>query len=32
MRRQHTDDVEITGFIFHTEAVLNFSGLKNIQA
>lgn len=32
MRRQHIDDVEITGFIFHTESVLNFVGLKNIQA
>lgn len=32
MRGQHTDDVEITGFIFHTESGLNFVGLKNIQA
>lgn len=29
---QHTDDVEITGFIFHTESDLNFVGLKNMQA
>ena len=31
MRRQHIDDVEITGFIFHTESGLNFVGLKNIK-
>lgn len=31
MRGQHTDDVEITEFIFHTESSLNFVGLKNIK-
>ena len=31
MRGQHTDDVEITEFIFHTESGLNFVGLKNIK-
>ena len=32
MRWQHTDDVEITGFIFHTESGHNFVGLKKMQA
>ena len=31
MRGQHTDDVEITGFILHTESGLNFVSLKNIK-
>lgn len=32
MRGLYTGDVEITGFIFHTESDLNFVGLKNMQA
>lgn len=31
MRGQHTDDVEITGFIFHTESGFIFVGSKKMQ-